>query len=285
MRLPAAVPAVPALSPGGRARTPPTGGAAYPVPVPGPTSPVTEPASGRLVVLGCDGSWPGPGGACSGYLVTSGTTALWLDAGTGTFAALQLAVDPASVDGLVLSHGHRDHWSDLADYVTWARHSGRGPSRPLPVYGPATLAGSSGLEGAPELDWHPVADGDQVRIGRLELTFSRTDHGPETLAVRVQDGSRSLGYSADTGPAWHPRSLGPPLDLFVCEATFTSDVEGTAGHLSGRQAGALASEAGVGTLAVTHRWPTVDAGMLADEAAVAFGRAVVQLAPGAVLAW
>lgn len=262
----------------------PPGAGAYPVPVTDPTPGATAPERGRVVVLGCDGSWPGPGGACSGYLVSSGGTALWLDAGTGTFAALQLAMDPATLDALVVSHVHRDHWSDLADYVTWARHSGRGPARALRVFGPAGLAGSSGLAEVPELDWQVVADGDRVEVGGLGLGFSRTDHGPETLAVRIDDGARTLGYSADTGPGWHPRSLGP-LDLFVCEATFTSEHEGTAGHLSGRQAGALAAEAGVGTLAVTHRWPTIDAGALADEAAAAFGRAVVQLAPGTVLAW
>ena len=252
------------------------------------TSPAARPApaaGGHLVVLGSDGSWPGPGGACSGYLVEAAGTALWLDAGTGTFAALQLAADPARLDGAVVSHAHRDHWSDLACYATWARHSGHGPARPLPVLAPAGLAEASGLAADGAFDWRPVADGDQVELGGLALTFSRTDHVPETLAVRLDAGGRSLGYSADTGPAWHPRSLGPPLDLLVCEATFTAGHEGTAGHLSARQAGTVAAEAGARTLAVTHRWPTVDAGAVAAEVAAAFGRGVVQLAPGTVLAW
>ena len=42
-----------------------------------------------VTVLGCCGSFPGAGGACSGYLVDDGTTRLWLDAGSGTLANLQ----------------------------------------------------------------------------------------------------------------------------------------------------------------------------------------------------
>ena len=46
-----------------------------------------------VTVLGCSGSYAGPGGACSGYLVRGGGTALWLDAGPGTLANLQRHLD------------------------------------------------------------------------------------------------------------------------------------------------------------------------------------------------
>src|ERR1700722_14911647 len=84
-----------------------------------------------LTVLGCDGSWPGPGGAGSGYLVQAGGTTLLLDAGPGPFAALQGWIDPAGIAAVVLSHSHPDHWSDLESFAVWA---GFGPGRDtLPV--------------------------------------------------------------------------------------------------------------------------------------------------------
>ncbi|MCU4185583.1 hypothetical protein K6U06_14540 [Acidiferrimicrobium sp. IK] len=46
-------------------------------------------------------------------------------------------------------------------------------------------------------------------------------------------------------------SLGPGLDLAPCEATFLSDREGTVQHLSARQAGATAHEAGAGRHVIT----------------------------------
>ena len=39
----------------------------------------------ELTVLGCSGSYGAPlGGACSGYLLRDGDTAIWMDCGNGT---------------------------------------------------------------------------------------------------------------------------------------------------------------------------------------------------------
>lgn len=231
-----------------------------------------------LLVLGCDGSWPGPGGAGSGYLVTAGETRLWLDAGPGTFAVLQQHLDPGLIDAVVVSHRHPDHWTDLHGLATQARYApGRGR---IPVYGPEGVADRSGLAGAAPLDWHTVTGGDSVRIGALGVTFRRTDHVFETLATRIDGGGRRLGYSADTGPGWSLAELGTGLDLVLCEATYTTEHEGTADHLSGRQAGEQARQARARRLAITHRWPTVDAASVAAEAATAFGGPVEQAVIG-----
>jgi hypothetical protein len=40
-------------------------------------------AGGTITVLGCDGSYPGPGGAASGYLVEASGVVIWLEAGPG----------------------------------------------------------------------------------------------------------------------------------------------------------------------------------------------------------
>ena len=65
-----------------------------------------EPPELALRVLGCDGSWTGPGGAGSGYLVSLGGTHVVLDLGPGTFANLQLHLDPALVAAVVITHRH-----------------------------------------------------------------------------------------------------------------------------------------------------------------------------------
>ena len=41
----------------------------------------------RLTVLGKSPSWQDAGGACSGYLVEEGSTAVLLDCGNGVFAS------------------------------------------------------------------------------------------------------------------------------------------------------------------------------------------------------
>ena len=231
-----------------------------------------------LTVLGCDGSWPGPGGACSGYLVRSSTTTVLLDAGPGTFANLQLACDPATLDAVVLSHHHPDHWTDLLGLETHARFAAGAAG--VRVLAPAGLAARTGLADSPVLTWRTVTDGSSEQVGDLTLRFSRTQHAGETLAVRVSGGGRSLGYSADSGPGWALADLGDGLDLVLCEATYTAADEGRLDHLSGRQAGEQARKAGARRLVVTHRWPTVDAGTLVAEAASAFGGPVDQAVIG-----
>ena len=66
-----------------------------------------------VTVLGCDGSYAGPDGACSGYLVSSGDTHVWLDCGPGTLANLQRHIDLHDLSAIVVSHSHPDHWAEL----------------------------------------------------------------------------------------------------------------------------------------------------------------------------
>ena len=84
-----------------------------------------------------------------------------------------------------------------------------------------------------------------------------------------------LGYSADSGPGWSLDALGRDLDVALCEATFLHDRESEdQNHMSGRQAGVAAKQAGAKRLVVTHTWPTVDPVAAASEAAAAFGGSV-----------
>lgn len=234
-----------------------------------------------LTILGCCGSYPGPGQACSGYLVRGGGTTIWLDAGSGTMAALQRHVALADVDAVVLSHAHPDHWSDVLGFHVASSQAGR---EGIPVVAPEgvrRLATEVMGRTGPTFDWRVVADGAEVALGGLALRFSKTDHGDETLAARIEGDGAVLAYSADTGPAWSLSALGPS-DLALVEATFTADQEGAYQHLSARQAGAAAREAGAARLVLTHLAPGRDPVAAGEEAAVAFGGTVEVAAPGAV---
>jgi ribonuclease BN (tRNA processing enzyme) len=234
-------------------------------------------------VLGCTGSYPGPGTACSGYLVQGGGVTLWLDAGPGTLARLQEHIDLDEIDGIVLTHAHPDHWTDVLPWHIAARYIRTRTG--VPVFSPARvreLATEVNGRLGPTTDWSAVSSGDRVGIGGLTVSFSRTDHGPETLAVRVEEaGGGSLGYSADTGPDWSLDRLGDHIDLMLCEASLTTDQERSVQHLSARQAGELARQADVGQLVVTHFPPGVDTARQQADAAEAFGRPVARATEGA----
>lgn len=223
-----------------------------------------------LTVLGCSGTYASAGDACSGYLVSDGTTTVWIDAGSGTLANMQRHARLDRIDALVLSHEHPDHWSDLEGFFNVCRFVTKREG--IPIYAPAGLKDRTyNDDESPFFEWRDVAGGGRVDIGALAFTFSQTDHGPETLAMRIDGGGRSLGYSADTGPGWSLGELGDGLDLALCEATFLAEQEGEVQHLSARQAGNTAREAHAKRLVLTHIWPTIDHEQSRAEASDAYG--------------
>jgi ribonuclease BN (tRNA processing enzyme) len=210
-----------------------------------------------LTILGCSGGYPGPSSACSSYLVRSDTTTVWLDAGSGSLANLQRYINLDDIDVIVLSHEHPDHWRDIEGLYVAYRY-GDAVRENIPVFAPAGLREQAYFDTEPVFAWNTVADGQSVETAGMRFSFSRTDHGPETLAVRIDAGERSMAFSADTGPAWSFDRFGPGINLALCEATLDEAHEDTVQHLSGRQAGAMAAAAGVERLVLTHFWPTHD---------------------------
>ncbi|MCU1454622.1 MAG: metal-dependent hydrolase, beta-lactamase superfamily [Acidimicrobiales bacterium] len=210
-----------------------------------------------VTVLGSSGTFAHAGNACSGYLVRTAETTVWVDAGPGTLGALQEHVALTDLDALVLSHEHPDHWLEvpvLRNGLKYVLHH-----QGLRVLGTASTRAIAeqlvGSELAPELLWEVVADGSEAQVGDLHVRFSATDHPVETLAMRITGEGRVLGYTADTGVGWSLAELDPDgrgFDLALCEATLDPSEEDEVQHLSGRQAGAMARAAGVRRLVVTH---------------------------------
>ncbi len=156
--------------------------------------------------------------------------------------------------------------------------AGRLTARPLwhslPTYG-YRLDEPSGHRLVPELlAAHGIAGpavGELQRTGRL---------GDVTLdQVSVERPGQSFAFIMDTGLCDNVHALAAGVDLLVMESTFlTEDAEMAAqvGHLTAAQAGAVAREAGVRTLVLTHfsqRYP--EASRFLDEARPEFDGEIV----------
>ncbi|MDK8511070.1 MBL fold metallo-hydrolase [Corynebacterium bovis] len=229
----------------------------------------------ELLVLGCSGSLAGPRSPASGYLVrdtvTAGGHRVLMDIGPGVLAALQRHADPSSVD-VALSHLHADHCLDFPSLLVWRRFHPTAPAVGRQrLVGPSTTALHLGRAGADHpddcddfSDTFDLATWDEtptVTVGGLTLRACPAVHPTESYCLRVEDAAGNrLVYSGDTGPTPDLVDLATGADVLLCEATWgeTSDGKVPDMHLSGRDAGEVASAAGVGHLVLTHIPPWVD---------------------------
>jgi ribonuclease BN (tRNA processing enzyme) len=231
-----------------------------------------------LTILGCSGSFAGPGQACSGYLLSCGDEHVWLDCGSGTLANLQEHVPLDALTGIVVSHAHPDHWIELPlVHVAFEHYVHR---RHVPVFGTAEtrerIEAARGGGVAPTFDWQTITDGSAFDLAGMRFTCAVTDHPVETLAIRIDDltDGRTLVYSADTGSEWPLSTLGDGIDVALCEATMSEEDAGTFTHLTATEAGEAARTAGADRLVVTHFAPGSDLEVVRQHASAAFGKDV-----------
>lgn len=232
----------------------------------------------KVFVTGTSGGYAGAGKACSGYLLSDGDNSLALDLGAGSLGNLLKYLGPDRLGGLAISHLHYDHYMDLYGLCT-ARRFWPAPLPPLPVLAPPGSAGRISAVISEEsreafmstLEVTEIRPGEALESGGFEVTALPAEHIESSFIFRIGAGKRSLCYSGDTACCDALLEQARGADLFICEATATSQVPfSPPGHMSAREAGEVAAEAGVGALVLTHVWPTLDGEVAVRDAAAAY---------------
>ena len=228
-----------------------------------------------LTVLGNNGPFPAPDGACSSYLLESdsGETTLLLDAGTGSLARLLQHVRVEALTGVAISHLHFDHMSDLLPMQYALQFSGRG--RPLPVFLPRHPERVRNLLECPYYDLFDHAD---IAVGEMRLSFIPAVHPVEGACVAVECDGAKFVFTGDT-------NLNPALELFADGCNLLLADAGLARadwtekkpHLSAAHCGILARDVRAGALLLTHINPLYDAQALLAEAREAYPAAGLAL--------
>jgi ribonuclease BN (tRNA processing enzyme) len=232
----------------------------------------------RLTVVGNSGSYPGPGSPASCYLLEAEqegrTWRVLLDLGSGALGALQTYVDPLTVDAVLLSHLHADHCLDLCGFYVMRKYHPSGPQPPLPVWGPEGAAGRMAraydLDEDPgmteEYDFLDYPDGE-FRVGPFAVSAREVQHPVTAFALRIGADGRTLVYSGDSAVCGALSQQAKGADVFLCEASFLSGHDEPQGiHLTGAEAGEIATEAGVRRLLLTHVPPWYDPATVLAEA-------------------
>ncbi len=235
----------------------------------------------EVVLLGTGTPNADPDRCGSGVALSRGASWLLVDCGRGvTQRALQAGLDLTDVAGVLLTHHHTDHVSDLATFATtrWT-DGGHQPLIVVASEGPAARFADRCLEPFEDTAFHgqgPSDGGLRPRIevrtfaatGRLSVVYTHddwtvssvlVDHHPIEAAVgyRIGDGRRTVAISGDTAVGAGVRQLAGGADVLIHEAVLTDRASASllGWNASAQSVGALAAEAAVDTLVLTHLLP------------------------------
>jgi ribonuclease Z len=248
----------------------------------------------KITLLGTGSPIPDPRRAGPSTLVQTDGACLLVDAGRGVLMRLAAAgVLPPMLHGVLVTHLHSDHITDLNDVITthWVMAPQGfvlrivGPPRTKEVVD-AILASLAPdlqyrLDHHADLTWTPnvevteVAPGDVFTMGSATITVGATDHRPvePTVAFRVDDGGKSVVLGGDGVPCAGLDALCANADAYV-QTVIRDDLVKLIPnariqdildyHSSVEQAGQTAARAGVRTLVLTHYVPSMQPGQEDD---------------------
>lgn len=185
----------------------------------------------RLTFLGSGDAFGSGGRLQTCLLVEAAGRRLLVDCGATSLVALKRQeVDPASIEAVLVTHLHGDHFGGLPFLLLDGQF--RRGERPLTVAGPpgietrvqqtmeALFPGSTGVRrrfATTFVEWQASA---AVEIAGIRVTPYAVVHpsGAPPFALRLEADGRVLAYSGDT--EWTDALLDTArqADLFVCEA-------------------------------------------------------------------
>ena len=262
----------------------------------------------QVVLLGTGSPIPDPNRAGPATLVRANGVDLLVDCGRGVLMRLAGAgVLPMMLGGLLITHMHSDHVTDLNDVITTRWAMSFAPN-PLTVVGPPgtarliddtmdmlehdfgyRIAHHDDLEHPPDNHVTEVVDGEVDVFPGVRVIAAPTDHAPvaPTIGLRFEVGDKAVVIAGDTVPCEGLDRLCAGADVYVQTVIRPDLVEKvpsprfqdiTDYHSSVRDAAETAARAGVRTLVLTHMVPAVMPGMeqeWIDQAAAAFDGEVV----------
>ncbi|RNL78727.1 MBL fold metallo-hydrolase [Nocardioides marmorisolisilvae] len=246
----------------------------------------------RLTVIGASGSYPGPDSPASCYLLESDFEGrnyrMLIDMGSGALGVLHQYIDPTTVEAVVLSHLHADHCLDLTGFYVLRRYHPNGHCPKIPVWGPEDtdrrMAKAYDLDEDPgmneEFDFIVYPDAP-FTVGPFTITARRVAHPVTAYGLRIEADGKVLAYSGDTGTCDALVETARDADFFLCEASFLEGADNPPDlHLTGAEAGTMASQAGAKRLVITHVPPWHDCAVMLEESHLTWDGPVELAVPG-----
>ena len=239
----------------------------------------------KVTILGSGTSEPSLSKNSSGLLIASEGSLSLVDFGYGNLRQLlRLGITYHDIYRIFFTHHHPDHMSDLLMFLFSAKYGQTPRTRPLDIvaapgfdrfFEQFTSAFRHWL--IPDAyDIKLIAQDEETREhGGLKVTSRRVRHIDLSRGYRFQDGDgKVLAVSGDTGYCPAMAELGKDADLLILECSFPEEMK-IDSHLTPREAGRIAREAGAGKLCLTHLYASLDPARALRECALEFSGATV----------
>lgn len=166
--------------------------------------------------------------------VRSEEVAFLIDCGASSLIGMKrFGIDPSTLDAIMLTHLHGDHFGGLPFLILDAQLNSR-RTRPLIVAGPpglesrtydameAFFPGSSSAQRRFSLEFIELPEDQTTTVGSLAVTPYGVVHpsGAPSYALRVECAGKTISYSGDSEWTDALIQAARGADLFVCEAYF-----------------------------------------------------------------
>lgn len=237
----------------------------------------------ELTILGCMGGYPTKDVGTTAYLLTSDDFRLLIDVGSNALLSLEHHLDPLDLDALILTHYHADHIADLGvlQYTFQLKEPAEGKAKKvLPIYGHTESEFFRLLEMTGVSEGIAYAPDETLELGPFRIRFLKTIHPVPCYALRIEEiaTGKVFVFGADSAylPAFVP--FVKDADLFLADANLFNGNERHHAHMTAGEVGAIAEEAAVKQLILTHLPQKGELSVLLDQAKEAAPSVTVTLA-------
>lgn len=237
----------------------------------------------ELTILGYMGGYPTKDVGTTAYLLRSDDFKLLIDVGSNALLSLEHHLDPLDLDAVILTHYHADHIADLGvlQYTFQLKEPAEGKLKKiLPIYGHAESEFFRLLEMSGVSEGYAYAPAETLELGPFRIRFLKTIHPVPCYALRIEEiaTGKVFVFGADSAYLAAFVPFVKDADLFLADANLFNGNELHHAHMTAGEVGAIAEEAAVKQLILTHLPQKGELSLLLDQAKEAAPSVSVTLA-------